>query len=201
MRKFISSMWGGPGTPRTAAIGPHHIATSIRRGPVLWLILCGVLLVAAIMIGTAVMVGEFRERALSNGERELENTVLLLTRHFDQQFEDSEIIANDLIAQMQFSGIASPEIFQSRMSTSRRAPDAEVQGQRACPISATSMIFDADGNADQFIRRRGRCPTVNIADRAYFKAFKSNPQSTHGPGRTGSQLFYRRAGPRSSPIG
>ena len=36
------------------------------------------------------MVGEFRERALSNRERELENTVLLLSRHFDQQFEDTE---------------------------------------------------------------------------------------------------------------
>ena len=40
------------------------------------------------LLGTMVMVGEFRERALANSERELENTVLLLTRHFDQQFED-----------------------------------------------------------------------------------------------------------------
>ncbi len=40
------------------------------------------------MVGTMMMVGEFRERALSNHERELENTVLLLTRHYDQQFED-----------------------------------------------------------------------------------------------------------------
>ena len=46
------------------------------------------------------MVGEFRERALSNSERELENTVLLLTRHFDQQFEDSDIIASNLISQL-----------------------------------------------------------------------------------------------------
>ena len=49
------------------------------------------------------MVGEFRERALANSERELENTVLLLTRHFDQQFEDTEVIAADVIAQMQVS--------------------------------------------------------------------------------------------------
>ncbi len=105
-------------------------ARSIRRGPVLWLILCGVLLVAAIIIGTAVMVGEFRERALSNSERELENTVLLLTRHFDQQFEDSDIIAGNLISQMHFSEIASPEAFKSQMSTPGGASDAEVQGQR-----------------------------------------------------------------------
>ena len=55
----------------------------------LWLILCGVLLIAAITVGTVAMVGEFRERALGNSERELENTVLLLARHFDQQLDDS----------------------------------------------------------------------------------------------------------------
>ena len=66
------------------AIGP-----SVRRSPIHWLILCGVLLIAAIVIGTAVMVGNFRERALSSSERELENTVLLLARHFDQQLGDA----------------------------------------------------------------------------------------------------------------
>jgi len=93
----------------TVAAGSRRMAASIRRGPVLWLILCGVMLVAAIIIGTAAMIGEFRERALNNSERELENTVLLLTRHFDQQFEDSDIIARNLIAEMHFSEIASPE--------------------------------------------------------------------------------------------
>ena len=81
------------------------------------LILCGGLLVAAIIVGTVIMVGEFRERALSNSERELENTVLLLTRHFDQQFEDTEIIATDVISRMQFSEIASPETFRIWMSS------------------------------------------------------------------------------------
>ena len=68
---------------RATAPGSQPFAMSIRRGPVLWLILCGVLLVAAITIGTAVVIGEFRERALGNSERELENTVRLLGRHFD----------------------------------------------------------------------------------------------------------------------
>src|SRR3954468_22798669 len=92
---------------RTEAAG-RHLAAAVR-GPVLWLTLCGGLLVAAIFIGTIAMVGEFRERALGNSERELENTVLLLTRHFDQQFEDSETIATDVISQLRISGIASSE--------------------------------------------------------------------------------------------
>src|ERR1700736_4092242 len=115
MHEFISAIWDR--MSRTTANGPHRVAASVRRGPVLWLTVCGGILVAAIIIGTIAMVGEFRERALSNGERELENTVLLLARHFDQQFKDCDIIANDLISRMEISGMESPEIFNSQIST------------------------------------------------------------------------------------
>ena len=50
MRRLLSSLWGGFGTRRTTAVGPHPIATSIRPDPVLWLILCGGLLVTAIIV-------------------------------------------------------------------------------------------------------------------------------------------------------
>ena len=60
----------------------------LSSGPIRWLIGGGVFLIAAIAIGTTIMVDNFRERALSSNERELENTVQLLTRHFDQQLED-----------------------------------------------------------------------------------------------------------------
>ncbi len=176
MRRLLSSLWGGFGTPRTTAVGSHPLATPIRPDPVLWLILCGGLLVTAIILGTAVMVGEFRERALSNSERELENTVRLLTRHFDQQFEDSVFIANNLISQMQISGIGSPELFRSQMST----PDAHLTLQsRASILSYIGdvMIYDAQG---ELINSSGPwpLPAVNVAERSYFKALKSNPQST-----------------------
>jgi diguanylate cyclase (GGDEF)-like protein/PAS domain S-box-containing protein len=176
MRRLLSSLWGGFGMPRTAVVGPHPFATSIRPDPVFWLILCGGLLVTAIILGTAVMVGEFRERALSNSERELENTVLLLTRHFDQQFEDSVFIANNLISQMQISGIASPELFRSQMST----PDAHLTLQSKASILSyigDVMIYDAQG---ELINSSGPwpLPAINIAERAYFKALKSNPLST-----------------------
>jgi diguanylate cyclase (GGDEF)-like protein/PAS domain S-box-containing protein len=162
--------------PRAAAPGSQQFAMSIRRGPVLWLILCGVLLVAAITIGTAVVIGEFRERALGNTERELENTVRLLARHFDQQFEDCDTIAADLISKMQFSDMATPEAFKSRMSTY----DAHLTLKSR--VSALSyigdvMVFDSDG---KLINSSGvwPLPDLSIADRAYFSAFKSDPQST-----------------------
>jgi hypothetical protein len=111
-----SSISGAAGIHGTTAAAPYHVPASFRRGPVLWLILSGILLVAAITIGTGLIIGQFRERALSNGERELENTVLLLSRHFDQQLGDLEVPLNDLIAQIHAAGVASPEAFQRYMS-------------------------------------------------------------------------------------
>src|SRR5205807_136372 len=127
---------------RTAATGRHLAATI--RGPVLWLTLCGGLLVAAIFVGTIMMAGQFRERALTNSERELENTVLLLTRHFDQQFEDSDTIAADVIARLQTSGIASSEMFMARMA----GPEAhEILRSKAGVLSYLGdiTIYDSNG--------------------------------------------------------
>ena len=175
MPRLVSSMWDALGSRGTAAIGSRHLVASFRRGPVLWLILSGALLVAAIIIGTVVMVSEFRERALSNSERELENTVLLLTRHFDQLFEDTDIMANDFISQMQFSKIASPEIFKSRMSTldAHLMLKSKVSG---LSYIGDVMIFDSEG---KLINSSGAwpLPALGVADREYFKTLKSNPQS------------------------
>src|SRR5690349_19906092 len=84
---------------------------ALRRGPVLWLTLSGMLLVAGIFAVTAMAVGEFRGRSLLNRERELETTVQLIARHFDQQFEDSDVVAADLIGQMRLPEITSPQMF------------------------------------------------------------------------------------------
>jgi diguanylate cyclase (GGDEF)-like protein/PAS domain S-box-containing protein len=172
MRELISSIWGG--TFSSLATG-FRFAEPIRRGPVLWLTLCGGLLVAAIFAGTIMMIDEFRERALSNSERELENTVMLLARHFEQQFDDSETVAADVITQMQISDTTSPEIFRERMST----PQAHRMLQSK--VSALSYIgdvaiFDSEGKLINW-SRPSPVPDISIVDRSYFKIFKSEPQS------------------------
>jgi hypothetical protein len=156
-----------------AATG-RRLRTTVR-GPVLWLTVCGGLLVAAIFAGTIMMVGEFRERALANSERELENTVLLLTRHFDQQFEDSETIAADVIARLRVSGIATPQGFREQIA----GPDAyEILRSKAGVLSYLGdiSVYDSDGQIINWSRPLP-VPNLNIAERAYFKTFKSNPRS------------------------
>ena len=176
MRMSIYSLWDALRLPRIPAIGSHQMTESDRRRPVRWLILGGIVLVAGIAVGTAIMAGEFRERALGNSERELENTVLLLSRHFDQQFEDADVVANDLISGMQLSGIASPETFKNRMST----PEAHLMlKSRVSVLSYAGVvyIFDTDGNLINS-SGDGPLPAITIADRAYYKTFKSDPKST-----------------------
>jgi diguanylate cyclase (GGDEF)-like protein/PAS domain S-box-containing protein len=156
---------------RATAIGRSFAATI--RGPVLWLTVCGALLVAAIFAATIMMVGEFRERALANSERELENTVLLLTRHFDQQFEDSKTIAGELVTQLQVSGIGSLEVFRQRMST----PETHgILRYKGLTYLGDVSLFDSEGELVNWSRPLP-APALNIAQRAYFKAFKSDPQS------------------------
>src|ERR1700738_1284781 len=118
--------------------------TLMRGGPIRWLILGGLLLISAIAIGATLMAGNFRERALRNSERELENTVLLLARHFDQQLEDFEVVQKDLISFMRSSGIATEENYRRRMSSQ------EIHLMLKSKMDALSYVggvnvFDADG--------------------------------------------------------
>jgi diguanylate cyclase (GGDEF)-like protein len=148
---------------------------SVRGGPIRWLILGGALLIAAITVGTTIMAGNFRERALNSSERELENTVLLLAGHFDQQLEDFGFIQKDLIAYMQSSGITSSENYRRQMS------GRDIHLMLKSKMSALAYvggvnIFDADGvliNASTV----WPVPPVSVADRPYFQAFKTDPQT------------------------
>jgi diguanylate cyclase (GGDEF)-like protein len=148
----------------------------VPESPIRWLVICGALLIAAIAIGTVVMVGNFRERALHSSERELENTVLLLARHFDQQLEDFEVIQRDLFTQTRSAGIASPDIFRGQMSTleMHEALRAKVSGHSDV---AGVNVFDSEGvliNSSE----TWPVPDMKISDRAFFKAFKSGSAVT-----------------------
>jgi diguanylate cyclase (GGDEF)-like protein/PAS domain S-box-containing protein len=151
------------------------IAAAFRGGPIRWLILGGILLISAIAIGATLMAGNFRERALRNSERELENTVLLLARHFDQQLEDFEVVQKDLITFMRSNGIATAENFRRRMSSQ------EIHLMLKSKMDALSYVggvnvFDADGKLIN-ASAAWPVPAVNVADRSYFQTLKSDTQS------------------------
>jgi len=148
---------------------------SIPRRSIRGYIFSGTLLIATIAVGTAMMVSNFRERALRSSERELENTVLLLARHYDQQFEEFEVVQRELVAYIGSTGIASSEAFKRQMS-GHDMYEILKNKSNGSPDVAGVNIFDSDGtliNSSVWPR-----PAVNVADRAYFKAAKLDPAST-----------------------
>jgi diguanylate cyclase (GGDEF)-like protein len=160
---------------KESSIEPVDLESSIRRSrPVRWLIACGVLLVAAIAIGTAVTIGNFRERTLASSERELENTVLLLARHFDQQLEQLELVQESMSEQIRSAGIASRGDLEREMSGN----DVHLMLRTkiaALPQVGHLSLMGSDGKLIN-TSRSWPVPLSNIADRPYFKALKASPQ-------------------------
>jgi diguanylate cyclase (GGDEF)-like protein len=155
--------------------GSFDLKTFLASGPIRWLIGGGAFMIAAIAIGTTIMVDNFRERALSSNQRELENTVQLLTRHFDQQLEDFTIILKDVATRIRAGGVTS-EWSKGQLSTLNWHEELRTE-VTAYSDSASINLFDANGdliNSSEV----WPVPDINIADRDYFKAFKSGAEIT-----------------------
>jgi diguanylate cyclase (GGDEF)-like protein len=146
-----------------------------RRNPLNWLIVVGVLLIASLVVGTAITVSNFRERALTNRERELENTVLLLARHFDRQLHDFEAIQNDVVRRIERSGVASPEEFRRQVSGERFHANLRGLADGLSDVAGIH-VFDANG---QLINSSQSWPVAaaNIADQSYFRDFAADDRS------------------------
>jgi diguanylate cyclase (GGDEF)-like protein len=140
------------------------------------LIACGMLLVAAIAIGTAVTISNFRQRALTKSESELENTVLLLARHFDQQLQQLELVQKSMVETIRSTQTISVGNFAQAISGN----DVHLMLKtkiEALPHVGNLNLIDADGKLINSANA-WPVPSVSIADRAYFKALKSDRQLT-----------------------
>jgi diguanylate cyclase (GGDEF)-like protein len=153
------------------ALAPFDVRILARGGPISWLIVGGLILIAAITIGTTIMAGNFRERALQTSERELANTVLLLSRHFDQQLEDFMGIENDVVAQIAEARIATPDQFRGELSTLQWHEILRLKLGAYTDVAGVN-VFDANGELINS-SESWPVPDVNIADRTFFKQFKA----------------------------
>jgi diguanylate cyclase (GGDEF)-like protein len=154
--------------------GSFDLKAFLSSAPIRWLIAGGVFLIAAIAIGTTIMVGNFRERALNSNERELENTVLLVARHFDQQLEDFAAILKDIATQIRSDRMTS-ERFAGQLSTLEWHETLRGKIGSYSDLAGIN-VFDANGtliNSSDF----WPVPDINIADRGYFHAFKSGTEA------------------------
>jgi diguanylate cyclase (GGDEF)-like protein len=146
-----------------------------RPRPILWLVVCGVTLIAAIAFGTATMVFHFRDRALRNSERELSNTALLLSQYINRELEELELVQDNLIEDIRSSGIDSPHEYRHRMS----GHDVHLilkERISGFPHVGGIGLVDSDGRLIN-ASRAWPAPDADFADRDYFLALKANPSS------------------------
>jgi signal transduction histidine kinase/ActR/RegA family two-component response regulator len=142
---------------------------------ILWISLSGILLIVGIVIGTAVMIDSYRQRTIASTNRDLENTTLLLTRHFDQKFEDLVDAQARLAKRLAISEIASREEFRRRLSTS--ATRQLLTDEISDTFDTTDFfLYDSDGQIVN-TSQPGPLADLNIADRGYFLSLKNNPTS------------------------
>ena len=151
------------------------IPNPARFRPVRLLLACGVLLAAAMTAGTGLILSNLRERALDDSERALQSVALILAEQTDRAFQAIDVAQASLIERMQALGIASADEYERKMS----AHDVHLllkERLSGLPYVDEITLINAQGMP---INSSGSwpIPAVSVADRDYFKALRSDPQS------------------------
>ncbi len=147
-----------------------------RNRPIRYLILCGLTLIATILVSTAIMVSNLRDRALFESERELKNTALILSEQIDRSLQAVDLVQSSVIEKIQALGIASSEDFAHRMSGEDVHVMLKTSISGVVQAYAISLI-NADGHLINF-SRSWPVPEIDVADREFFTVLKSNPKLT-----------------------
>src|SRR5260221_3630172 len=171
-----------------------RVRHSTGANPIHWLILGGAFLIAAITIGTTIMAGNFRERALNSSKRELENTVLLLARHFDKQLEDFTVIQRLVVAQIEVVGITSPDIFRGEMATLEWHEVLRVRSEGYSDVAGVNL-FDSEGVLINSFRHLAGSGRQNRRS-GLLQGLQIRSCGDAGFGRTGAEPLHQRLGDR-----
>jgi signal transduction histidine kinase len=146
--------------------------TFTRSRPIQLLLVCGLVLVAAIAISTAFLLSNLREQALADSERELQNIALVLAEQADRTFQALELVQTSLIERMQSHGIDSREEYQREVSGHDMHLILKDKIDTLPQVDAVAVI-DADGkliNSSRF----WPIPAIDVSDREFFKTLKAD---------------------------
>ncbi len=122
------------------------------------------------------LLSELRDRAIATSEHELRVTASVLAEQSNIAFQALELVQTSVIERIQALGVASSEMYEQRMSDYGTHQLLQDKIAGLPHVDAMTMV-NADGkvfNSSRF----WRVDSVNIADRAYFKALKSDPALT-----------------------
>src|SRR5712691_1713518 len=151
----------------TPITGISSTPNSARFRPARLLLICGVLLAAAVTAGTGLILSNLRERALVDSERELQNIVLVLAEQADRAFQAIDLVQTSLIERLQTLGVGSSEDYERQMSGYDVHLMLKDKIGGLPHVDAVTMI-NAQGKLIN-VSHSWPIPPVNVSDRDYFK--------------------------------
>jgi len=168
---------------RPAPEEPGHVADESKAANTAWgfqpvrlIIICGIVLVGAVIAATVGLLSDLRNRELIHSERDLTRLSLVIAEEIDRNFQSIELIQTAVIDRMQASGIASVEEYKQRMSSYDIHLDLEHRISALPHINAI-VLTDTEGKLINF-SRSWPVPDVKIPDNDSSKTFKSDPRLT-----------------------
>ena len=178
MRPFLSKRAiraePSPGLSADAAIPGDGWRWRFR--PVPLLSACGLLLAGTIALGTWAVLADLRDRAIAAAERELKNIVLVLAEQTDRGFQAIELVQNGLIERLNDSAIADGDD-PARLLASYDIHLMLKDRIARLPFVGAVSIIDAEGKLVNY-SRGWPAPGLDVSDRSYFVALKSDPGLT-----------------------
>jgi len=173
----------------------HPLSNARPTRSIQLLLACGVVLMAAIAIGTGIMILNSRDQVITESQRELKNTALILAEETDQAFRSLELVQKSILERIHSLGVRSSEELGNQLSG--KDVHLALKGQiSGLPNVDAITLIDSNGKLINF-SRYWPIPVVNVRDRDYFKALKSDTQMSSfisEPVRnrgTGSWTIYR----------
>lgn len=138
-----------------------------------WLVGCGIVLAVGVSIGVIAIISKQHSRALAETEREIANIALVVSEQSDRAFQALELVQKSLIERMQTLHIDSAEDYVERNSGVDVHLMLKDKISGLPHVDAVTMI-SSEGKLINF-SRYWPIPQVNVADRDYFQALKSDP--------------------------
>jgi diguanylate cyclase (GGDEF)-like protein/PAS domain S-box-containing protein len=145
-----------------------------ETGPVFWVSFYGIVLIIGIVLGTSLMINSIREREITRGSRELENTVRLFAKQFDKHLESFDSVPKSIATSLA-ARARTAEDFAAVASQAELHQLLKIKVNDSADFAGVN-IFGSDGN---FLNSSERFPVppVNLADREFFRLFASGAHS------------------------
>jgi signal transduction histidine kinase/FixJ family two-component response regulator/HPt (histidine-containing phosphotransfer) domain-containing protein len=144
-----------------------------RFRPQWWIYASAALLILVLTAADIAVVLNLRENSLRSAERTLENSSRTLAEEADRAFQSVDLVLSNLIEKIEAAGVVDSDSYDRLMSTNAVYLLLREQLNGLPQLDAITLIR-ADGKLINF-SRYWPIPEVDISDRDYFQALKSDP--------------------------